>query len=568
MNTTVTLRRLVLACALMSPSLLLNSQTLFFSWADQFGGTGYDLVNNICTDNLGNVYSTGVFRNTVDFDPGSGTTNLTSAGVQDVFVTKVDANGALQWAVRVGGTGIDLGNEVAVDASGYVYVAGSYEGTVDFDPGAGTANLSVQAVTSSFILKLTNQGNYVWARSIGSNQGTSAEGLSVSAPGVVHLGGNFAGIGDLDPGAGTVTATTSGNVDMYLIELDSAGMFSWGVDFGSNGLDACAAVAEDVNGDIVMTGYFSNTCDFDPGNGTTNLTATGINCYVTKFTSSGNHSWAKNLGGGGTDGGADITCDFTGNVYTTGYFDGTGDFDPGAGTVSFTAGTGISDAFVSCLDASGNYSWAGQLGGTSVDVGQSIVLDLTGNVYIVGRFSLTADFDPGAGTQSLTSAGVEDVFISKLSSSGAFVSAHKFGASGNDNGMAIALDASNNVFVAGYFNGTTDVDPQPSAWTLTSLGQDDGYLVKFSQSGVGVEEANTASIFEVYPNPTSGIININLDDVHGVSVVRVFSVDGRLLLERNTSSATLQIDMTAFASGTYMIQVQNENGTATKQVIR
>lgn len=566
MKTTSTLRRLALVCAFVAPSLLLNSQTLFLSWADQIGGTGYDLVNNICTDNLGNVYSTGVFRNTVDFDPGAGTTNLISAGVQDVFITKVDANGSLLWAVRVGSTGIDIGNEISVDANGFVYVAGSFEGTVDFDPGSGTDNLTSQTGASTFIVKLTSAGNYVWAKTIGGNQPTSAEGLSVTPLGVVHLGGNYAGTCDLDPGAGTNTVITVGNVDMYLVELDSAGNYQWGIDFGSTGLDGVAAVTEDVNGDIVMTGYFANTCDFDPSGPTANLTAVGNNCFVAKYSSTGNYSWAKNLGGGGTDGGADITCDFTGNVYTTGYFDGTADFDPGSGTTLFTAGTGISDAFVSCLDASGNFSWAAQLGGASVDVGQSIALDLSGNVYVIGRFSLTADFDPGAGTQSLTSAGVEDVFISKLSSSGAFVSAHKFGASGNDNGLAIALDPSNNVFAAGYFSGTTDVDPQPSTWSLTSNGQDDGYLCKYSQSGVGVDETNSISSFEVYPNPTSGIITVNLNTAN--SVVRLYSMTGQLLIEKTVAGVQTQIDMTSFAPGAYLLQVQNENGTTAKQVIR
>lgn len=526
-------------------------------------------MNNICTDNLGNVYSTGVFRNTVDFDPGAGTTNLTSAGVQDVFVSKIDANGSLVWAVKVGGTGIDLGNEISVDANGFVYVAGAFEGTVDFDPGSGTDNLTSQTAASTFILKLTGAGNYVWAKTIGSNQGTSAEGLSVTPLGIVHLGGNYAGTCDLDPGPGTNTVITTGNVDMYLVELDSAGDYQWGIDFGGSGLDGCAAVAEDVNGDIVMTGYFANTVDFDPGGPTANLTAVGNNCFVAKYTSSGNYSWAKNLGGGGNDGGADITCDFTGNVYTTGYFDGSADFDPGSGTVVFTAGTGISDAFVSCLDATGTYSWAAQLGGTSVDVGQSIVLDLTGNVYVVGRFSLTADFDPGAGTQSLTSAGVEDVFISKLSSSGAFVSAHKFGASGNDNGLAIALDASNNVFVSGYFSGTTDVDPQPSTWTLTSLGQDDGYLCKYSQSGVGVEEPTEINFVEVFPNPAYGWITVTTgDDLQERSLVRVIDVNGQLMFENYFTGSMTQIDMSEYASGVYMVQIQNENGTTTKQVIR
>lgn len=568
MKSSATLRRLAIACSLAAPTLL-SSQTLFFSWAGQFGGTGYDYVNNICTDNLGNVYSTGVFRNTVDFDPGTGTTNLTSAGVQDAFVTKVDTYGQLVWAVRVGGSGIDLGNEVAIDAYGNVYVAGSFDGTVDFDPGAGTANLSSGSVAGSFILKLNSTGTFAWAKAINSNQGTSAEGLSVSAAGVVHVAGNMTGIADLNPGSATVTATTVGNYDIYLVELDSAGNYNWSVHVGSNGLDGCTGVTEDVNGDVFICGYFVNTCDFDPSGSTANLTATGNDAYVAKYTSAGAYAWASKLGGGGNDGCADITVDFSGKVYSCGYFDGTCDFDPGAGSVTFTAGTGISDAFVSCLNANGSYSWAAQLGGPSVDVAQSICLDLTGNVYTTGRFSGTADFDPSGTTSSLTSAGVEDVFVSKLTSSGAFVSAHKFGSVSNDNGLSVALDANNSVYISGYFNGTTDLDPQPSSWALTSLGQDDGYIVKFSQSGVGIEEAAAHNQLTAFPNPTNGSVTITGADVSNGGTIRVLSMTGAVLKqEQLVANEIIQLDFSGYAAGAYMVEVITSKGTLHTQVLR
>lgn len=568
MNTTATLRRLALACVIASPGLL-SSQTLFLSWADQFGGTGYDYVTNICTDNGGNVYSTGVFRNTVDFDPGSGTSNLTAAGAQDVFVSKVDQNGQLVWAVKVGGSGIDLGNEIAFDAAGNVFVAGSFEGTVDFDPGAGTANLTSQTAASSFILKLNASGTYAWAKTIGSNLGTSAEGLTVSAGGVVHVGGNFAGTADLDPGAGTTTAITTGNIDVYLVELDSSGDFNWGIDFGSSGLDGCAALAEDANGSIYMTGYFVNTCDFDPTASTTSLSATGNDAFVTKYNSNGNLTWASKLGGGGTDGAADMLVDAGGKVYTCGYFDGTCDFDPGNGTVNFTAGTGISDGFVSCLNANGSYSWAAQLGGPSVDVAQSICIDASGNIYTTGRFSGTADFDPSGTTSSLTSAGVEDVFVSKLSASGAFVSAHKFGGVSNDNGLAIYWNSDNSICVSGYFNSSTDVDPQPSAWTLTSLGQDDGYLVKFTQSGVGIEESSAHNSLFAFPNPTAGWVTISGVDVSNGGTVGVLTIAGEVLKqEQLVPGELIMLDLSGYAAGAYVVEVLTAEGTFHTQVLR
>jgi hypothetical protein len=115
--------------------------------------------------------------------------------------------------------------------------------------------------------------------------------------------------------------------------------------------------------------------------------------------------------------GLSIAVDATGNVYTTGYFEGTADFDPGAGTTNLIS-AGNLDYFVSKLDPSGNFLWAKSIGGSSNEVGYSIAVDSSGNVYTTGYFAGTADFDPGAGTSNLTSVGGNDVFVLKLSPSG------------------------------------------------------------------------------------------------------------------------------------------------------
>ena len=108
-----------------------------------------------------------------------------------------------------------------------------------------------------------------------------------------------------------------------------------------------------------------------------------------------------------------IALDGSGNVFTTGYFDNIVDFDPGAGTFNLTS-VGSTDIFISKLDAAGNFVWAKQMGGTMDDRGQSIALDASGNVYTTGYFNGTADFDPGAGTFNLTSAGSYDIFVHKM----------------------------------------------------------------------------------------------------------------------------------------------------------
>ena len=130
------------------------------------------------------------------------------------------------------------------------------------------------------------------------------------------------------------------------------------------------------------------------------------------------------------DEGTSIAVDATGNVFTTGYFFSTSDFDPGTGTFNLTS-LGLDDIFVSKLDALGNFVWTKQWGGTSAENSYSIAVDASGNVLTTGSFqSSTVDFDPGPGTFNLTSTGNRDIFVSKLDASGNFVWATSMGGGG------------------------------------------------------------------------------------------------------------------------------------------
>jgi len=149
-----------------------------------------------------------------------------------------------------------------------------------------------------------------------------------------------------------------------------------------------------------------------------------------------------------------------GSVYTTGYFVGTADFDPGPGTYKpFTSPSTISDAFVLKLDPAGNLLWARDVGGASYDMGYAVAVGPDGGVYTTGYFTGTADFDPGPGTFNLTSAGASDVFVSKLDSSGNFVWAVHWGGTSDDHGNAIAVAPDGSVYTTGYFQNTADFDP-------------------------------------------------------------------------------------------------------------
>lgn len=454
-----------------------------FEWAVRTGAAGASSIGqSVDVDAAGNVYAAGRFTGTVDFDPGAGVVNHTSAGSEDAFITKMDLSGNLIWAKRVGGTQGDYIFGNAVDGTGNVYLTGSFAGTVDFDPGPGVFNLTAPGgfIDDIFILKLDPDGNFLWAKRIGASGLDFGHSIAVGPTGVVTTG-SFEGTVDFDPGAGTASLVApAGQDEIFILKLDASGNYVWAKRMGGSNGDFGRSIALDASESVYSTGFFRGTADFDPGPATFNLTDAGnSDIFVSKLDASGNFVWAKRMGGTNSDGGYGIKVDIGGNVYTTGDFHGTADFDPGAGTSNLVS-AGFNDSFVSKLDAFGNFVWAKRIGGNSDDEGSSLGLDGGGNVYIAGSFeSSTIDLDPGPGTFNVTPVGSGDVFITKLDPSGNFAWGIAFGASRLN---SIHVNAVGRLYTTGYFSNTVDFDPGAGVTNLTAAGTRDIFISKLSQS--------------------------------------------------------------------------------------
>ena len=539
------MKKVVAVVIFISSVLLTRAQVPVFQWAKRMGGTGFDAARSIAVDNAsGAVYTTGAFQGTVDFDPGAGTLNLTSAGSNDMFISKLDALGNFLWAKNIGGTLDENGSCIQLDASGNIYVVGSFGGTVDFDPNGGVVNLTSAGSDDAYILKLDASGSFLWVKSVGGTGAENATSVSIDASGNVCVIGDFAATGDFDPGAGVASLTSIGSNDSFILKLDASGNYMWAKRFGDVGYDTGRSITTDASGNIYATGAFQGTADFDPGAGVVNLISAGNNdIFVLKLDASGNYVWAKNMGGTSYDSGAFILTDGSGNVYTIGDLQGTGDFDPGAGTANLTAAS--NDVFLSKLDASGNYVWAKSWGGGGVDYGISIAMDAANNLYSTGYFFGTVDFDPGAGTTNLVSYGGYDAYISKLDPSGNFVWAKQLGGTINDYGYAIKVDASSDsIYTAGFFNATADFDPGTGTFNLSAAGAADVFVHKMRVCTVPLAPTNITPVANqlICANSTASL------SATGVGTVRWYS----------TSTATL-----ALGSGTTYITPTLSIGTYT-----
>ena len=471
--------RFIVFVTLFATTLRLNGQSL--EWVKQLGGLSSDKAVSVSTDGAGNVFTTGYFQNTVDFDPGTGTFNLSSFGGLDIYISKLDASGNFVWARQLGGVSNDEGLSVTADDMGNVYATGYFQNTVDFDPGPGIVNLTSSGSRDIFVCKLDASGNFLWAKQLGGSGLDYSYSISTDTSGNVYTTGFFYNTADFDPGAATFNLTSVGSRDIYISKLDPSGNFLWAKHIGGSGFDNGFSIVTDAIGNVYTTGAFQDTVDFDPGAGILDLSSNGLSdIYISKLDPSGNFVWAGKMGGANTDLGVSITIGASGYIYTTGYFYGTVDFNPGAGVFNLSS-FGSRDIFISKFDPSGNFVWAKQLGGTSDDRGFSITTDALDNIYTTGIFENTADFDPGAGNMNLTASGNRDVFISKLNASGNFVWAIQLGGLDDDVGNSITANAIGTIYTIGTFENTADFDLGIGNVNLSSAGGTDAFIHKISQ---------------------------------------------------------------------------------------
>lgn len=552
----------------------LLAQTPLLEWARKMGGANTDEGLAITVDTLGNVYTCGRFKGTADFDPGSDTYNLTSEGTWDAFIQKLDYNGNFVWAKQVGAEFYDYGQSIAVDGFGNVYVAGTFQSTVDFDPGPETFNLtSLNLHTGDldgFILKLDPDGNFLWANHIAGHSGFYRLSLILNRFSDVYLFGSFSGTADFDPGNETSNLTATGYFDVFLQKLDTDGNFQWVKSMEGDGYGVGNSIDIDDAGNIYSTGYFLGTTDFDPGEEEFNLTSAYTNdVFVQKLNPDGSFIWAKQIAGNYADISDAIAVDGLGNAYITGYFEGTTDFDPGPDTLDFIV-VGERNIFILKLDTDGNYVWAKQMKGVLQSLGYSIAVDVLGSVYITGYMNGTVDFDPGVDTFYVTSAGNTDAYILKLDTDGNFAWAEKMGSNSLDVGYAIYVDAQMNIYTTGYFIGTVDFAPGPQSYNLISTSAMwDAFVQKLSQSSiVGLSKPPQNAKLVVYPNPTSGIFNIQFEKTIDNAEFIVTDLRGKIIAAiqiQNSDRANISLKE---SPGVYLITIKSKEHHQTIRVIK
>jgi hypothetical protein len=532
----------------------------------------------------GDIYITGGFEGTVDFDPGPETFNLTSGtGDVGIFVLKLEGSGNFLWAKAMSGKdGSAFAKSIAIDpVDGDIYTTGMFHGTIDFDPHPeGIHNLTsepdicpwwVPFCGDIFISKLDSLGNFEWTKVIGASETDFGNSIVIDPEERdVYITGQFRKTVDFNQDGDAFILTSAGFEDIFILKLNKEGNFIWAKAIGGAGSDIGESIAFDPSGGgkVYTTGYFVGTVDFNPGPETFNLITTGQYHFISNIDRSGKFIWAKKMGKVGLisfDKACSIALDNAGNgdIYTTGSFQDTTDFNPGDETFNLNS-AGSSDIFISKISDSGNYRWGKGMGGANQDFGTSIALDPSGSgdVYTIGTFKGKADFDPGPDSFNLISSGGREIFISKLDHSGKFQWVKEIKGINDDNSFSISLDA-NFLYLTGfYFSPSLSFD----SGIITNVNPSgaDLFISKLDLLTISVTDVDTKTQkINLYPNPATNELTIEVEgNEYYKGDVTLFNILGEVVhfSPGENFGQKKTIDISALSTGIYFVEL-NIDGT-------
>jgi hypothetical protein len=524
-----------------------------YEWGGHFGGFGEDVVSDLFVDDTGNSYTTGYFTDSADFDPGEEVFEIQSNGASDVFVQKIDQNGNLVWAKNFGGNNGDYGLKVTVDANGNVYVCGAFMESADFDPGDGSHILTSNGEQDIFVVKLNAQGDFVWARS-----------------------------------------------------------------FGSINYEDAVGIGNDAAGNVYVTGYFQETINFDTTNPGFELNAVGgLDGYVLKLNTNGELIWVKRIGGNGFDISSDLIVSDAGEVFVSGSFQETVDFNPDGTEEFLLSVNGNMAGFVLHLNNEGSFIKAIKTSDSSSWVyGMNFDVDNNDNIYVTGFYAGDATFVTQTGDIVLTSLSFDSGYVLKINNSGGLAWVKNIDGGEGAYCHGVAVDSGHEVYIMGFYGDSLNLGPVTitkiedtafenfvaildnqgnfiNAWQLggandldtcrialkddalylasafqtecdinpisgeitqvTPYDYRDNYIVKLNDVLLATPQNHLSKVM-LYPNPVTDYLNITSEMINENDFFEVYSMLGKVVLS-GTINNQKSIDLTQLSIGIYNLKL-------------
>ena len=534
-----------------------------------------------------------------------------------------------EWSKGIIGTGNTAihGYKTYVEPSGNaIYTYGEHsdfdsENSITLDPGGIDQVLTGEFASSYYLIKMTPEGQLMWARTFSSSSYVFIQDISTDAAGNCYIAGVFLGTMDVDNSSNNYTLTTNTDLTSFIVKLAANGDFLWAQQYDKMALTTIAIRSNA----LFCAGYFIDQCDFDNSASSVPYNAQGgSDCFVMRLNTEGEHQWVKIIeSSGNTEYITDISTTPTGMLNITGNFQNPADFNPDAGITTLTA-VGEIDIFILQLSATGEFQWVQRVGSPIIDAPTSLNTAPSGAIYITGIKSQTTNIEP-----------YEDILIYKFSNLGNLLWSKTIGGIDMDQAISSTLDENENLYVSGDFS-SMDLDFDPGIGEVYQdidpiLGSI-GYLLKLDSDGdfiwvtslngttnsiwsasyhngalyttgsfinsidmapgipyyqldgntenynsylckldvtqtLDAGELNTEQIspFKIYPNPAQSVVLVQLEPE---SILTVYDLTGALLIQKTCLQQPIALNIEALSSGTYLVEVEHNGQKSVQKLVK
>ncbi len=501
-----------------------------FNWAKGFGDTGHEAGNIILNDKHGNIILGGYFRGKVNFNDSVAPKFLTSKGSEDIFINKYNASGQLIWALGFGGKGPDRCNNAVIDKDGNIYLVGNFRDTVDFNSNSNPRVSA--GFNDVFITKISAQGQLLWSRQFGGPLDEMGRSITITNDDQVIITGTFQGTAVFAETNNVLTALKNADIFIANYNSNGELMWAKQVGGLAEDIAYSVSVGKNNQIYITGTFNSDVDFDPGVGVFRLLQQGVWPNMFVLGLNVTGDFQWVKSIVGDNLIIPYNLKVDQLGELVITGTFRSTVDFDPDVNQKLLTTSSQYGDAFVLKLYQTGEFKWVKQLGGELNEIGLGLEIDELNNIYTTGCYQNNADFDPGVGEYIIHTRGNSsnnDIYISKLNSDGEFVWVSTMNGLSEDIGFSICVQASNLVYTTGIFSDELNVNPGPDSIFIQSNGFTDIFIHSYRQVTSDVKELGDNNIINIYPNPIKNYLTVEyeVDDFEKtkISIIPISSIE-------------------------------------------
>lgn len=461
-----------------------------YNYTNIISGSNEQIINDSAIDSNGNLYLVGSFKGTVHFDPISATDEITSSGEEDIFITRINADGSYAWTYHIGGSSSDGASAIAIDNYNNLYITGYFSSSVDFDASSSIFLRRSDGLRDIFIFKITNDGEFSWVQTIASQETEAVTSIKLDNTSI-YLTGYLYGdthttiTVDFDKSSANGDFTIKGRQDGFISKFNIIdGSYIWAKVFGVANMYNRALDVAVLNNDILITGYlYGDNIDFDESDDSQGTISTNNKpeAFILKLSKDNQFIWVKALEPQNpTDVSKGVKLEvINNNAYIIGNLQGSVDFDTSSNQDIVNAG-GQLGIYIAKFDDDGMILDKEIFIATN---SSSMIKDsfvYNNKLYLIGDIKGSLNIQGTTITNSSSDTNKNDVFFTTLDSNFSVENVEIFGGDLNDQGKSISISNNGEIYILGEFEGTSDFDPSNSVNNKTSLDLRDIFISRFT----------------------------------------------------------------------------------------